>query len=263
MERIPAGLYTYFAVESLQPEIPRWTAYLSPTYWGVLFFLLSTFPLLRIPEIALAQTASGFRQRCRQLIRPLGIPGFFPMLLFGCWLQAANGFTQSPQHQFQIYTLGLSMFVSLGRDGMTRVGQWALGTTTGRLIDRLGARKVVAVSLLIVSAGSLCYGNAEPETWWWIYLAAAAWIFWIGVNIGISDTLLAVAPVEERTSCFALYFTASTLSLALTTLLGGYLLDLFRQAEFPYERCSFLAGWAMRVAAVPLFLWATWKIKSR
>lgn len=278
---LTAGLYTYWTVETMTqdvPAFPRWHAYLLPTWYGVGFFLAAVLPLLFVPEIPWRRGEQGLRKRLRQLIEPLSLPGFLPLLLFGCWLQAAIGLTQSAQYRFQIYVLGVSMLVSLGREGTTRLGQFFLGPTMGRWIDRFGAAPTVSLTLALAASGSLFYFIAEKESWWLVFGAAGCWIFWVGVNIGLSSTVLAIASSESRSSALALYYTATTLSLALFTLLGGALDDRLRDvclAWWPgaepitYQRLSFLIGFTLRLAAIPLFLWAVrrsatgWKTGSK
>ncbi len=274
---LAAGLYTYFTVEALPADAPRWKAYLLPCGCGVLFSTLAVVPLCFIPDIMLRKAdgrgnpespciaAGGVYDALYRFIRlPRDVPGFAALFVFGCWLQAAIGLTQAAQYRFGMTVLGVSMLFALAQAETTRVGQWALGGRVGRWIDRFGAGPVVGFSLFLAASGSLFYAIADEESWYLIFGAAIAWIFWVGVNVGITGTLLNIAPADRRAECFALYFAATTLTLALTTLLGGYADDRLRAVavELPvygaisYERLSFLLSWAMRVAAIPLFLWA-------
>ena len=252
-----AGVSSYYRLLVLPPQLPRWSVYLPPCYWGILFFLLSTLPLARLPEIAAhrePKTGGGF---FRRFLAPLRYRRFVWLVCCGCWLQMAIGLTQSAQYRFQIDVLAISLLLALGRDGLTRIGQWLLGPTVGRWIDRYGNRRVVAASLFVAATGSLFYFFAEPETWWLVYGAAVAWIFWVGFNVGVANTILWITPKEERAESFAIYYAACGVVLAVTTLFGGWLTDLFRESAESYERFSFLLSWALRVAAIPLFWWAS------
>jgi len=114
-------------------------------------------------------------------------------------------------------------------------------------------------SLVIVSFGSLCYFFAEPSSWWLIYVAAFLWIFWVGVNIGISTLVLNLSPPENKASGIAIFYTAQAFSFAIATLLGGYLSDHFRNwvlliptwnIAWDYAHCSFLASFVLRLSSV-------------
>ena len=81
--------------------------------------------------------------------------------------------------------------------------------------------------------------------------AVILWIFWGGVNIGITKTSLDLAPPTERAAYFALYFAVSALVFALSTLFGGH---VFSSAEF--DRFSFVLSWILRLLAIPLLWWS-------
>jgi MFS family permease len=110
-------------------------------------------------------------------------------------------------------------------------------------------------SLFVVSFGSLFYAAAEKSTWWLVLGAAILWIFWVGVNIGISKTILDLSPPTDRAAYFALYFAATTLTLALSTLFGGYFF-----ADTAFDRFSFVLSWILRLLAIPL-LWCVFGIR--
>ena len=115
----------------------------------------------------------------------------------------------------------------------------------------------MSLSLLIVAAGSLFYAAATDVTWFWVIGAAVVWIAWVGVNIGIIKVILDLAPKEENAKYLAVYFTFSTVSLALATLLGGALIT----AE--YYRHSFLAAFALRLLAIPILIGVTVRNRNR
>ena len=88
--------------------------------------------------------------------------------------------------------------------------------------------------------------------------AAVLWIFWVGVNIGITKTILDLAPPTERAAYFALYFAVSALVFALSTLFGGH---VFSNSEF--DRFSFVLSWILRLLAIPLLWWSLSETSKR
>ncbi len=246
-----AGLYAWGMIESMPKGIPRWEAYLLPAYCGLGLFLASVVPLFALRDDSWKKSSFGLVERLRKMLRPLENRRFLAFVLFGSWVQLSIGLTQATQHRFSMFTLGITMLPALCLTTTTRIGQWSIGPWTGSLIDRWGNFRVMAWSLFIVSFGSLFYAAADQTTWWLPLGAAILWIFWVGVNIGISKTILDLAPSSDRASYFALYFAVSTLALAVSTLLGGY---LFAAAE--YDRFAFVLGWILRLLAIPLLWWA-------
>lgn len=255
-----AGLYTYFIVEALPKGSPlRWEAYLKPTFCGVVFCLLSVLPLLQIPEIAWKKRSESFAIVLKNLFAPFQNRRFAGFVFFGCWLQFCIGLTQSVQYRYEIFFLAVPMLGNLSRQTLTRIGQWAIGPTAGKISDRLGTLPVMSVCLVIVAGGSLFYYFARPETWFLIFGAAIVWVFWVGVNIGIWKTVLDFASPGENASYLAVYMTLSTLTLALSTLLGGHVIPsgIPRDAE----QASFLLSFVLRLCAVPILLTVFWGFK--
>ncbi len=244
-----AGIYSYGMIESMPKTAPRWEAYLQPACLGLVYFFMSVIPLTTIPEISWKRSEGGLRQRLLEILQPAFDFRFVLFVLFGCWVQMSIGVSQATQMHFSIFTLGVSMLVGLGFQTTTRIGQWGIGPTTGRYIDRLGNLGVMSICLFIVSFGSLFYAVAQKPTWWLLFGAAVVWIFWVGVNIGISKTILDFAPPSDRAAYFAFYFAATTLTLAVSTLLGGV---IFGAAH--HDRLSFFVSWILRLLAIPI-LW--------
>jgi MFS family permease len=250
-----AGLYTYFTVETMPKDVPRWTAYLEPAYWGIGFCLLSVLPLFNIPEIPQPRQESAVK-RLRGLLAPLADRRFAAFVFFGCWVQMSIGLTQEIQFRFSVFFIGITMLVSLAMQTETRIGQWMIGPGIGKLLDRIGTFPVMVTSLMIVAAGSLFYYAACPSSWGLLFGAATVWIFWIGVNIGVWKTVLDTAPKGKNADYLAVYITFTTLTLAVFTLLGGYLIPQ------GFERQGFLWSFVLRLAAVPV-LWLTFRRRSR
>ena len=252
------GLYSWGVIETMPKDFPRWQAYLLPAYGGLGFFLASVVPLLVLRDDSWRKTSQGLVERLWGILQPIRNRRFFAFVLFGSWVQFSIGLTQATQHRFSIFTLGITMLPALCFATTTRIGQWSLGVRTGKLLDRFGNLRIMSWCLFVISFGSLFYAVAEKSTWWLLLCAAILWIFWVGVNIGISKTILDLAPPTERAAYFALYFALTTLIFALSTLCSGY---LFASAE--YDRLSFVLSWILRLLAIPLLWWSLGRQQNR
>lgn len=267
---LTAGLYTWLLHPLVTTTRERLDNYTTPAWWGIAFLLMAAFPLLAIREIAW-QRAETLGKRLAELGQPFGSVLFLPFLLFGCWIQLANGLTQTPQSVFLIYVLGVSMLVNLLLQSGTRLGQMGMTRMVARFIDHWGNYRVIALSLLVVSSGQLCYLYATPTCWYPIIGAAVIWCCWVGVNIGIQNLTIILAPASQRTSYIALYYTLTTLTFGLATLAGGTLFDWFKTTrvllpfvgmEVGYYEIAFVSGWVLRSAGVLFLLWG-WSLSRR
>lgn len=252
------GIYSHQVIDRLPEIVPKWKGYLGPAAIGLAALFLSVFPLTAIPEIPWKRdTRQGFVRRLKtDVLEPLADTRFAAFVFFGCWVQMSQAFTQGIQYAFSMNVIGISMMTGLGMSTTTRVGQWIAGPTAGKLSDRLGTAPVMMSSLILAACGSLFYYFAEPGTWWLLFGAALAWIFWVGVNIGVMKTVLDLAPEGRNSSYLAVYFTLTTLTFALFTLFGGHLIPR------GYERLGFLCSFELRLAAVPV-LWFVFRYARR
>ncbi len=263
-----AGLYAWYYKMILHiPTSEQWVFYLPPTFLGIIFLLSGVVPLIRIDEIPWKRAAC-LKTRFFEILVPFRLPAFLPFLMFGVWIQIANGLTQSPQSLYQMNVLEVTMLTALLLQSWTRIGQMFSSGITAHFIDRYGNYPVIAVALLIVALGPLCYMLSTAVYWQWIILAATLWIGWIGVNIGINNLTLSLAPPSVRSSAIALYFTMTTLAFGLATMVGGSLFDLYSKQSFviwgcrnavSYYTLAFLAGWFLRCGGL-FFLYWGWKM---
>lgn len=286
------GLFTW-GFRAMHSELPGWVAYAVPATLGVCFMLVAVVPLLRMPslrEAAATATHNGRRVRARThapcappavasedrvrvstrltLLAPLRDRRFLPLLFFGCWFSLSNGLTQSAQYLYP-KMLGAALFVMLALETGMRLGQLAVSPRLGRLADRLGNRPVMFVSLAITASGPLFYFLSTPAEPWWFAGAWLAWIAYAGLNVGLPNLTLKLAPREHNAAYVATFDAASGVCLAAGALLGGLACDWFRSAPFvlfgetvtaaAFYRLTFLAGWIARSLGLVLLLWVVEK----
>ena len=90
----------------------------------------------------------------------------------------------------------------------------------------------------------------------------AVLVAWIGLNIGQPNLMLKLSPGRTNTSYIAVWFTATGLCYAASTVLGGTLFYRFGGLTFAlpgglhldYYRAAYLFDWATRCLGVAL-LW--------
>ena len=241
-------------------DAPVWDRYLAPAMLGGLFNLLSALPLIRMPEVAWQRTQLQWVGRFRQMFAPLGNRRFMLLIIFVCWVNMANGLTQTSQtgYNYRLFP-GEQCSIVVLFGALTSTGQLFLSPTTGRLLDRFGNAKIIAASMVLVSTGSLCYFAATPETRYFLAVAALAWVFWVGVNVGTLNMAAGLAPPNEKTAYLAFYFAMITAAMALATLAGGVVADYFREMKFAvpvidsvwdYPQLGFVLSWFLRLISV-------------
>ncbi len=243
-------------------EPPRWMAYAIAAIVGTGFLMASLVPLARMPRVA----ARGLVQRgatWRSLGRPLADPRFRRLILFGCWFSFFNGVTQAAQGIYPAKVLGFSLLAMLVLQTAMRLGQLSISPTLGRAADRWGNRSVMMVCLLLVALGPLFYLMATPERRWWLASAWAVWVAYAGINVCLPNLMLKLSPSESNTAYFAGYYTIVGLCYAASTLVGGALVDLFRDqllllpggVALDFYQYNFLVGWITRSLGVCVLLW--------
>ena len=254
---ISLAVYSYYVIDRMPIGVAKWEGYLPPAWIGLGFLFLSSLPLTVIPDIPWQRQTETFVQRLVSLFAPLADRRFIWFVFFGCWVQMSQALTQGVQYGFSMRVIGITMLFSMLMSTETRIGQWLTGPRAGRLIDRLGTAPVMMTSLILAATGSLFYYFAEPETWWLLFGASTVWVFWVGVNIGISKTILDLAPPGRSAGYLAVYFTFATLTFGLFTLFGGHL------TPKGFERISFLVSFELRLLAIPILWFVFRNLKQR
>ncbi len=230
---------------------------------GVVFLTASAIPLFRAPEICVENVRKpSLLATLRQIAAPLRSPSFLSLVLFGCAIQAILGLTQAPQYYFRTTTLQLSLFASLTSTAIINFGQWATASGAARFVARRGVSFACFSALGVASLGFLLYAATPTNAWALIFVASFFWIAWVAVNIALNNEITRRSQPSERSSFVAFYFTATTLSFGLSTMLGGRLFDRFRDVELQvpgfdlkidYCRLIFVLGAAL-LAASPALL---------
>jgi MFS family permease len=266
---IASGLFSYQWRRCFPQPGRMWLGYAIPAVLGAMFMLLAVLPLAGIPGLA-ARPERRVGTAWSSLLAPLRDPAFLRLLAFGCWFSFFNGITQSVQDMYPKQVLEISLLATLLLATGMRCGQWSISPWLGRLADRFGNRPVMMASLAVVAAGPLGYFLATPAQPWWIVGASAAWVAYAGLNVGLPNLILKLAPQRSNTPYIASYYALTGLCVAASTILGGLLYDRFGRAvlhlaglpALDYFHAAFLASWLLRSLGVLLLWWVVVEKRS-
>lgn len=258
-----AGGTLDYAWRTCLPPTPwnRWLGYAIPLATGTLLMALSVGPLIRMPPVLTGRMIRAGAD-LRAMLAPLADPRLLRLLAFGCWFSFFNGLTLPVQDAYLKRGLGLALLVPLGLQVALRIGQLTVSPWVGRMADRHGSRRVMAVSVPLIAAAPLCYFVATPSQPWWIVGAWALWIAYVGVNVGLPNLLLKVSPQGANTPHIATYYAVNGLALAASTILGGLLFDALRDRSFfipglgtqDYWHAAFVGSWIARSLGLVVLL---------
>lgn len=158
--------------------------------------------------------------------------------------------------------LGISLLLSLVLQTGMRLGQCGISPWIGALADRMGNRWVMIVSQLLVAAGLLFFAAATPHEWQWLVGAWVCWIAYAGLNVGLPNLMLKLAPEQSNAAYIAAFYAITGLCYAASTIVGGALVDRYGGSTFSlgtgqmieFFPAIFLFGWAARSVGALLLL---------
>lgn len=245
----------------LYPDRFRWIGRAIPAVSGAVLMMVAVVPLVKLPSVATGRIVQA-GATLSAMLAPFRDGRFWRLVVFGCWFSFFNGVTQSAHYTYPKQVLGIALFGMLALRSMTRVGQFAISPSMGRLADRWGNRPVMILSLLIVAQGPLFYFLSTPEHWWWLTGAWLAWIVYAGINVALPNLMLKLSPSESNAPYIAMYYAVTGLCYAASTIVGGAVSDHCRDmvvtlagAELDYYAALFLFGWITRMLGVVVLLW--------
>lgn len=207
------------------------------------------------PRIAARSPKFTPSARWASVLAPWRDVRFWPLVIFGCWLSASNGLTQTVQNVFPKELLGLGVFaLAVMRTGM-QVGQMGYAAWVGPFSDRYGNRPTLIASQLLLALAPLCYLAATPERPWILGGAWCLWSAYAGLNICLPNLSLKLGGNRDAAAYVATYFGVTSVFYAASTIAGGVLFDAFEnESTIPLLRA--LGG---RFA---IFFWTAWILRS-
>jgi MFS family permease len=267
-----AGIAFTIALASLwqlvAPSSPRVHALAVSAACGAVFMLAAVVPLVLLPGVEFSPSAVP-RTPWREIVRAMSRQPYRQLVVFSCAFAFVNGITQAAQGTFAPRVLKISYQGMQTIIATMRAGQMAIAPTMGRWCDTYGSRPVMIMSQLVVATGPLFLFMATRETWWWLLGAYLAWIAYAGLNVGLDDVKLKLAPSDNNAPYLAAYYSASNLIFGSSILIAGWTFDRLEDRGFnTLSICAgtFLVGWIGRtlVAAllVPIREPGAWRMRD-
>jgi MFS family permease len=230
--------------------------------------LLAVVPLVFMPGVEYLPSAVP-RTPWRSVLRAMSQQPYRQLVLFSCVFSFVNGITQAAQGTFPPRVLKISYQGIQTITATMRAGQMALAPTMGRWCDAFGSRPVMIVSQLVVATGPLFLFMATRENWWWLVGAYVAWIAYAGLNVGLDNIKLKLAPADNNVPYLTAYYTAGDVIFGSSILLAGWIFDRLEDRGFEILQvyaATFLVGWLGRtlVAAllVPIVEPDAWRVRD-
>lgn len=252
------GLITSAALAALWawtlPNAPRWEPLALSAAVGAVMMIVAVVPLTFMPGMLHAPSAVP-QAPWRSIRRALVDPAYSRLLQFFFWFSLANGFTATAQEKFQISVLNITYPIRQVLQGVMRAGQLAIAPWAGQLVDRFGNRPIMIVSQLVVASGMLFFLVATPERPWLIGGAFLVWSAYAGLNVGLDNIKLKLAPADNNAPFVAIYHATGDLANGIATVIGGCIYDYIvaeKTAATSFYTQIFLIGLIGRLLAVPL-----------
>jgi MFS family permease len=238
----------------LVPDGPRVHPLAVSAAGGVVFMLLAIVPLVFMPGVEYLPSAVP-RTPWRAIVRAMSQRPYRQLVLYSCGLSLVNGITQAAQGTYPPRILKISYQGIQTITATMRAGQMAIAPTMGRWCDAFGSRPVMIVSQLVVATGPLFLFLATRERWWWLVGAYIAWIAYAGLNVGLDNLKLKLAPADNNVPYLAAYYTVSDVVFGTSALLAGWVFDRLEDRGFVILSIyagTFLVGWLGRTLVVAL-----------
>jgi MFS family permease len=238
----------------LLPKAPRWQPLALSAVVGMAMMLAAVVPLVLMPGLQSSRSAVP-RAPWRTIGRAFVDPAYRRLLFFMFWFSLANGITAVAQEMYPIRVLDITYYARQALQGMMRAGQVAVAPWAGRLADRCGNRPVLVVSQGIVAVGTLFFLVATKAHPWLIAGAFIVWIAYAGINVGLDNIKLKLAPPDNNAPFLAAFHAVGDFANGGTIVFGGWVLDHIRPQNptaGPLYAQLFVLGFIARLLAIPL-----------
>jgi len=201
------------------------------------------------------------------LVAPFRDPNFRRLLIFAVWWMLAVGVGAPFWQPFMIANLAMPLVeIQIYSAISTAASLLSLGLW-GRLVDRLGNRTAMALSIVM--------GGFIPQAWLFVgpgnygilfVEAFFSGVMWAGAGLVGTNFVLAIAPANRRQTYAGLYGACAGLAMMATMLLSGAFLPpplALGPLQLQSEQVLFGATGLLRwTALIPLLLIAEPQVPS-
>ncbi len=221
---------------------------------GAVFMLLAVVPLMFMPGVEYLPSAVP-RTPWRAVVRAMSQRPYRQLVLYSCGLSFVNGITQAAQGTYPPRVLKISYQGIQTITATMRAGQMAIAPTMGRWCDAIGSRPVMIASQLVVATGPLFLFMATRARWWWLVGAYVVWIAYAGLNVGLDNLKLKLAPADNNIPYLTAYYTVSDFIFGTSVLVAGWIFDRLEDRGVEILTIyagTFLLGWLGRTLVAGL-----------
>jgi MFS family permease len=236
------------------PDAPRWEPLALSATIGAVMMVVAVVPLAMMSGLSHRPSAVP-QSPWHSIRRALVDPAYVRLLAFIFWFSIANGFTATAQEKFPISVLNLTYPIRQFLQGLMRAGQLVIAPWAGRWVDWFGNRPIMIISQLVVSSGMFFFLVATPQRPWLIGGAFLVWSAYAGLNVGLDNIKLKLAPADNNAPFVAIYHATGDFANGIATVIGGCIYDHLaaeKTAATSFYTQIFLFGLVARLLAVPL-----------
>ena len=181
----------------IAPGSPRVQPLAVSAACGAVFMLLAVVPLVFMPGVEYLPSAVP-RTPWRTVVRAMSQRPYRQLVLFS-WRSRSSMASRRPRKERIAPRILESPYQGLQTIVATmRVGQMVIAPTMGRWCDAFGSRPVMILSQLVVATGPLFLFLATRGQWWWIVATYVVWIAYAGLNVGLDNIKLKLAPDDNN-----------------------------------------------------------------
>lgn len=223
---------------------------------GAVFMLAAVGPLWLVPSVEFMPSAVP-RTPWRSLLSAMLRQPYRQLVLFNCGFAFVNGITQAAQGTFAPRVLKIPYQGMQTIIASMRTGQMLIAPTAGRWCDEFGSRPVMILAQLTVATGPLFLFLATFGGWGWLLATYAVWIAYAGLNVGLDNIKLQLAPRDNNAPYLAAYYAASDFVFGSSILLAGWIFDRLEDRGFATLSIyagAFLLGWIGRTLVAALLV---------
>lgn len=239
------------------------TAFLILFSIGMVCSMVGVFFLKQIREFAVEGEGVTLKRFVRLIKNPFSDMDFRRLLLFGVSWGFALGLVGPFILVYQLKTLGLSYMTVIALTTLFTFSGVAALRKWGDVVDKYGAKPVIAICAFVVSMYPLFFIFITPHNFLLLVPAnILAGIAWGGVDFATAQVLLRTAPQTNRSIYFSTFTAISGMSFAVAPIIGGSLANVFEGMSYSVAFFTFYGMHFLFIISTFARLWATSFVKG-